>query len=233
MLRISLHRLNPLAPRLSCSPAKVLGTPAATRNKLSNHINTSAWSYQSSSLLDKSGDSIDYSFDNKNMTINARNNESNKTNLIMAGQRRHAGTSAGKYAPAPSVRATVPFEHNRNNSDSTMSASRLENNNSPESHNDNNYGHSDELPKLPVADLEQTMEKLKESLAPFAMNSHEYAETLNLIDEFQASPGVKLSLLLNEKAKQTNNWMSHDWWQHETYLSSRSSLMINSNPAMM
>jgi len=95
------------------------------------------------------------------------------------------------------------------------------------------YEDSDQMPSLPVPNLNITLEKLKESVSPVAMNSIEFARTLTLIDEFAKSAGPKLDSLLRCKAKQTKNWMTHDWWVNEIYLKSRQPLVINSNPSMI
>lgn len=92
---------------------------------------------------------------------------------------------------------------------------------------------SDHLPSLPVPNLNETLERLKETIWPVAMNSHEFAQALHLIEAFSASAGQKLDLLLRAKASQTKNWLSHDWWLEEAYLKSRQSLVINSNPAII
>lgn len=92
---------------------------------------------------------------------------------------------------------------------------------------------SDHLPSLPVPSLTETLEKLKESISPLAMNSAEFASTLQLIENFSKSAGPKLDLLLRNKANQTKNWLTHDWWTREIYLKSRKPLVINSNPAMI
>lgn len=95
------------------------------------------------------------------------------------------------------------------------------------------YENSEHLPSLPVPCLSDTLERLKETIWPIAMNSVEFANTLHLIERFSKSAGPKLNLLLRNKANQTKNWLTHDWWVREAYLRSRSPLVINSNPAMI
>lgn len=92
---------------------------------------------------------------------------------------------------------------------------------------------SDHLPSLPVANLDSILDRLKQSISPIAMNSSEFVSTLQLIDEFSKSAGPKLDLLLRNKANQTKNWMTLDWWANEVYLKSRQPLVINSNPSMI
>ena len=91
---------------------------------------------------------------------------------------------------------------------------------------------SEQLPSLPVPRLEDTLERLKETIWPIAMNSLEFAATLELIEKFSKSAGPKLDLLLRAKAGQLKNWLIHDWWIQEVYLKSREPLVINSNPSM-
>lgn len=99
--------------------------------------------------------------------------------------------------------------------------------------NANVFEDSEHLPPLPVPDIYLTLERLKESISPVAMNSSEYVKTLQLIDEFATSAGPKLDLLLRSKANRKKNWLADDWWINEIYLKSRNPLVINSNPAMI
>lgn len=93
---------------------------------------------------------------------------------------------------------------------------------------------NEQLPSLHVPDLKATLETLKESISPVAMNSSEFVNTLQLIDEFARAAGPKLDLLLREKAHKTKNWLTQDgWWTSEIYLKSRKPLVINSNPSMI
>uniref|UniRef100_A0A6G1SE62 Carnitine O-acetyltransferase n=1 Tax=Aceria tosichella TaxID=561515 RepID=A0A6G1SE62_9ACAR len=92
---------------------------------------------------------------------------------------------------------------------------------------------SDHLPSLPVPNLGQTLERLKETIWPITMNSAEFAQALELIEAFAGSAGQKLDLLLRAKASQSKNWLTQDWWVQEAYLKSRAPLPINSNPAMI
>lgn len=127
---------------------------------------------------------------------------------------RFANTSCGFYAPSKLA---------SNQRVATSSARG----------NANVYEDSDHLPPLPVPSLDNTLELLKESISPVAMNSAEFVQTLELIDEFAKSAGPKLDLLLRTKASQLKNWMTHDWWTKQIYLRSRQPLVINSNPGMM
>lgn len=142
---------------------------------------------------------------------------SSQNNLVDVYQKRFANTSSGFYAPSTMVTGSCRSKESSQDSRATSSVCE-----------DNEH-----LPPLPVPDLNLTLEKLKESISPMAMNSAEFVSTLELIDEFSRSAGPKFDLLLRNKANQTKNWITHDWWLNEIYLKSRSSLMINSNPAMI
>lgn len=132
-------------------------------------------------------------------------------------QARWANTSSGSYAPSRMVTESCRPKERR--PDLGASASVCEDN--------------ETLPPLPVPDFSSTMEKLKESISPMAMNSLEFVSTLELIEEFSGCAGPKLDSLLRRKAKQTKNWLTNDWWEREIYLKSRKPLVINSNPAMI
>lgn len=126
-------------------------------------------------------------------------------------QRRFANTTSGFYAPITSSHR----ESREPRGNLTV------------------FEESDHLPSLPVPNLNLTLEKLKDSISPVAMNSTEFVNTLRLIDEFANSAGPKLDLLLRNKASKSKNWLTLDWWLKESYLKSRTSLVINSNPSMI
>lgn len=131
-----------------------------------------------------------------------------------AANLRWANTSSGSFAPSKGVMAKTELGRR-----GLMSVF------------DDESDHH--LPSLPVPSLESTMEKLKESISPMAMNSAEFVSTLQLIDDFSKSAGPKLEQLLQMKATQTKNWLTHDWWHRDVYLQCRKPLIINSNPAMI
>lgn len=141
-------------------------------------------------------------------------NKSYHNNLIHGTSSRWANTSSGSFAPSKGILAETELGRR-----GLMSVF------------DEETDHN--LPSLPVPTLQATMEKLKESISPMAMNSAEFVSTLQLIDEFCTSAGPKLEQLLQLKAEQTRNWLTHDWWQRDVYLQCRKPLIINSNPAMI
>lgn len=127
---------------------------------------------------------------------------------------RFANTSSGFYAPS-----TLNSRQSAHNHESGGLITVFED--------------SDHLPPLPVPSLHDTLERLRETISPIAMNPIEYANTLKMMDKFSKTAGIKLDLLLRNKALQTKNWMTHDWWLNEIYLRSREPLIINSNPSMI
>ncbi|CAG5122725.1 unnamed protein product, partial [Candidula unifasciata] len=69
------------------------------------------------------------------------------------------------------------------------------------------------LPKLPVPELQETMDKYL-TLIKTVVSPQEYARTKSLVAEQQSM----------------DNW-ANDWWLHDMYLNVRLPLVINSNPA--
>lgn len=140
----------------------------------------------------------------------------NKYGLPTITPKRFANTTSGSFAPSTMISSQrSPCANREAASVSTV------------------FQDSEHLPHLPLPELTQTLEKLKESISPVAMNSAEFAKALELIDEFGQSAGSKLDSILREKASKTKNWITHDWWVREVYLKSRQPLVINSNPAMI
>lgn len=144
--------------------------------------------------------------------IKSNSNNNTRTQLIIT---RKANTSSGFYAP------------------STMTVNRSCAKDNLQIGNLNVFEDSEHLPSLSIPPLNLTLEKLKESISPVAMNSAEFVNTLKLIDKFARTAGPKLDSILREKASKTKNWLTHDWWVQEAYLKSRRPLVINSNPSMI
>ena len=91
------------------------------------------------------------------------------------------------------------------------------------------------LPKLPIPALNQTMDRLKVSVKPFAKSSEELSKLYQIIDEFSKSEGTgtKVHSLLEHKSQRTDNWLSQDWWVDKAYLEGRLPVMIWSNPGLV
>lgn len=89
------------------------------------------------------------------------------------------------------------------------------------------------LPNLPVPSLEESLEHLKSSAGPHAVNQEEFTEFMSIVNQFGKKTGPKLRELLLQKASQTSNWLSSDWWVNKAYLEGRDPLMIWSNPGLI
>jgi carnitine O-acetyltransferase len=92
---------------------------------------------------------------------------------------------------------------------------------------------SSTLPSLPVPGLSETLEELKSKAGPHALNQEEFSEFVSIVNEFSKSTGPKLHELVQIKARQTSNWLSHDWWLNKAYLNGRDPLIIWSNPGLI
>ncbi|XP_054164790.1 carnitine O-acetyltransferase-like [Oppia nitens] len=91
------------------------------------------------------------------------------------------------------------------------------------------------LPKLIVPVFDETIQRLKIAVKPFAKNGEELQDLYQTIDDFARSDGCgrKLHCLLEHKSTQTSNWLSHDWWINKAYLEGRDPVMIWSNPGLV
>lgn len=81
------------------------------------------------------------------------------------------------------------------------------------------------LPKLPVPELEQTLDRLKRSLKPIAWSTSEYNAVLAKIDRL-AQIGPDLQQRLLQRHSQTDHWLE-EWWDRDAYLAYRDSVVIN------
>lgn len=81
------------------------------------------------------------------------------------------------------------------------------------------------LPNLPVPELENTLEKLKQSLKPIAWSTAEYNAALAKIDRF-ARIGPKFQHRLLQRHATTDHWLE-EWWDRDAYLAYRDSVVIN------
>ncbi|KAK6171011.1 hypothetical protein SNE40_019276 [Patella caerulea] len=88
----------------------------------------------------------------------------------------------------------------------------------------------DLLPKLPVPNLQSTLEKYL-SLMKTVLTSQQYSRTKYLVDEFTKSGGVgeKAQEYVIKQFDLKDNW-SYDWWLEDMYMKIRLGLPINSNP---
>lgn len=84
-----------------------------------------------------------------------------------------------------------------------------------------------QLPSLPVPDLAQTRNSLKEWIVPL-LNESELDQFNQLVDRFAQTDGPSLQKQLLELANQTTgNWLAPIW--ENSYLSSREPLQASSN----
>ncbi|XP_068621094.1 carnitine O-acetyltransferase-like isoform X2 [Battus philenor] len=90
-----------------------------------------------------------------------------------------------------------------------------------------------DLPKLPVPKLEDTLTKYLRTVRPF-LNAEEFATTANLVKEFGAKGGVgvKLQDLLEKRAQKQLNWLE-EWWLKTAYLEYRDPVVVFSSPGLV
>ncbi|XP_054544723.1 carnitine O-acetyltransferase isoform X4 [Talpa occidentalis] len=93
--------------------------------------------------------------------------------------------------------------------------------------------HQDSLPRLPVPPLQQSLDHYLKALQPI-VSEEEWAQTKQLVEEFQTSGGVgeRLQKGLERRAKKSENWLS-EWWLKTAYLQYRQPLVIHSSPGLM
>ncbi|CAG5113863.1 Oidioi.mRNA.OKI2018_I69.chr2.g7953.t1.cds [Oikopleura dioica] len=82
-------------------------------------------------------------------------------------------------------------------------------------------------PHLHVPELENTVRRYLQSMKPL-ITDKEFAELKRLSDDFLTGVGPALNSALTKKSWLSTNYVT-DWWEEYVYLSSRDSLMINSN----
>lgn len=93
------------------------------------------------------------------------------------------------------------------------------------------------LPKLPVPKLEDTLNKLLDTVEPHVTPSS-FENTKNLVKEFSKSGGVgeKLQQLLEKRASKLENWLSDpksNWWLENAYLNYRDPVVVWSSPGLV
>ncbi|KAF8889312.1 acyltransferase ChoActase/COT/CPT [Infundibulicybe gibba] len=82
------------------------------------------------------------------------------------------------------------------------------------------------LPKLPVMDLEKTMEQLTHSLKPMAWSAAEYETAEKKIMDFAQGKGLELQRRLRERSENTKHWLEN-WWDDGGYQGYRDSVVVN------
>ena len=81
------------------------------------------------------------------------------------------------------------------------------------------------LPRLPVPDLKQTLDRLRVSLKPIAWSDSEYSSVLHKIDTFANDQGPQLQQRLLNRASETPHWLE-EWWDNIGYLGYRDSVHL-------
>jgi hypothetical protein len=81
------------------------------------------------------------------------------------------------------------------------------------------------LPRLPVPDLKQTLDRLKDSLKPIAWSDSEYSSVLSKIDTFANDQGPQLQQRLLTRASEKPHWLE-EWWDNIGYLGYRDSVHL-------
>ena len=94
------------------------------------------------------------------------------------------------------------------------------------------FSMENKLPKLPVPNLHDTLQKYITALEPIMFDS-EYEHTKKIVDEFKKKGGVgeKLQNKLLEKAEKCDNWLA-EWWDNCAYFGYRAPVVINSSPGI-
>ncbi|TNN13752.1 Choline O-acetyltransferase [Schistosoma japonicum] len=89
------------------------------------------------------------------------------------------------------------------------------------------------LPRLPVPDLHNTLDRYLRLIAP-VVSKEDFERTKQLVEEFGKpdGEGEKLQNLLKEYAKTKVNWVT-EWWLDDMYLLNPAPLPINSSPGMV
>lgn len=82
------------------------------------------------------------------------------------------------------------------------------------------------LPKLPLPELEQTLNKLKESLKPIAHSAQEFDASVVKVNNFAKGLAPKLHERLLRRRDETEHWLE-EWWDNDAYLAYRDSVVVN------
>ena len=90
-----------------------------------------------------------------------------------------------------------------------------------------------QLGKLPVPSLKDTLPKFLRTVRPL-VNNAEYEETFDKVKDFAKEGGIghKLQALLEERARRTENWFS-EWWLDMAYLCYRDPVIVWSSSGIV
>jgi carnitine O-acetyltransferase len=85
------------------------------------------------------------------------------------------------------------------------------------------FAAQNDLKRLPVPELDNTLSLLKETLRPIAHTAQESAAVERKVDEFAKTLGPELQKRLQERYKNTRHWLEQ-WWDDGGYLGYRDSV---------
>lgn len=89
------------------------------------------------------------------------------------------------------------------------------------------YAHQDQLPKLPIAELEDTCRKYLEAVRPL-QTRREHADTLAAVREFLKTDGPELQERLKKYANNKSSYIEQFWY--DSYLNYDNPVVLNLNP---
>lgn len=95
------------------------------------------------------------------------------------------------------------------------------------------HDHQASLPRLPVPQLEDTLNKYLKTVKP-VVTEEEYQMTEEIVSRFGAPGGVgqKLQSMLQNRAANEDNWLS-EWWLNTAYLDFRWPVVVWSSPGLV
>ncbi|CAG7785167.1 unnamed protein product [Allacma fusca] len=85
-----------------------------------------------------------------------------------------------------------------------------------------------DLPKLPVPELEKTLQRYLEAVQPI-LTIKQFERAQELARQLAENEGPELQHHITERQLKTKNW-AYDWWMNDMYLNNPLCLPINSNP---
>lgn len=81
------------------------------------------------------------------------------------------------------------------------------------------FQYQDQLPSLPVPDLQHTLDRYLDSVKPH-LSPEEYKQTEFIVQQFAANEGKFLHEKLLEQASKSRNWLQK-WWEQYAYMDFR------------
>ncbi|KAH6621092.1 Choline/Carnitine o-acyltransferase-domain-containing protein [Chaetomium sp. MPI-SDFR-AT-0129] len=89
------------------------------------------------------------------------------------------------------------------------------------------YAHQDDLPKLPIPDLESSLDKYLVALKPL-QSAREHAETKHAVQAFLRNEGPELNEKLKKYAEARTSYIEQFWY--DSYLNFDNPVVLNLNP---